>query len=99
MTWDFLTQTALIGAVPAVENLDVERSSETSEWVPLFNGKNLDGWYSFLRKSGKNNDPTKAIRVEEGMLHILGNGVTTEEAEPGYLSSEQEFGDCRIRVE
>ena len=37
---------------------------------PLFNGKNLNGWYSFLRSKGKNNDPEKVFSIENGTLHI-----------------------------
>ena len=33
------------------------------------------------------------------MLHILGNEVTAEPVEPGYLSTNQEFENVHIRVE
>ena len=66
-------------------------------WIQLFNGRNLDGWYTFLSKSGKNNDPAQSIRVDNGMIHILGN--PTGAAEPGYLATNQEFSDYRLRLE
>jgi hypothetical protein len=68
-------------------------------WTDLFNGKNLDGWYSFLQKSGKNNDTRHIFRVERGMIHIL--GLPTDGAAPefGYLATEREFSHCRIRAE
>ena len=34
---------------------------------PLFNGKDLKGWYSFLKSKGKNNDPEKVFAVEKGL--------------------------------
>jgi len=39
---------------------------------PLFNGKNFDGWYSFLTSKGKNNDTEKIFSIEDGVLHISG---------------------------
>ncbi|MGH9549154.1 MAG: hypothetical protein ACRD3W_07265, partial [Terriglobales bacterium] len=42
---------------------------ESEGWVPLFNGKNLEGWYSYLDSSGRNKDPKGAFKVENGMIH------------------------------
>ena len=39
------------------------------------------------------------VLMEQEMLHIMGNEVTTEPAEPGYLATNQEFENVHIRVE
>ena len=62
------------------------------EFKPLFNGKNLDGWYSFLRTKGKNNDPEKIFNIEKGILHISGK-------EFGYICTEREFTNFHLLVE
>jgi len=59
---------------------------------PLFNGKNLDGWHSFLKSKGKNNDPEKVFTVENGLLHITGK-------EFGYLCTEKEYSNFHLVVE
>ena len=59
---------------------------------PLFNGKNLNGWYSFLSTKGKNNDPEKVFIVENGLLHISGK-------EFGYICTERIFKDFHLAVE
>jgi hypothetical protein len=69
------------------------------EWVNLFNGKNLDGWYTFLASSGRNNDPKRIFKVERGMIHILDQPPTEESQEYGYLGTEREFSNCHIRAE
>jgi hypothetical protein len=47
------------------------RTASTAErWVPLFNGRNLDGWYTFLQKHGKNQDPDHVIAIEDGAIHL-----------------------------
>ena len=59
---------------------------------PLFNGINLDGWYSFLRTKGKNSDPEKVFTIEDGLLHISGK-------EFGYISTEKEYRNFHLAVE
>ena len=66
-------------------------------WVSLFNGRNLDGWYTFLGRSGKNNDPGY-VRVEQGMIHFYGNDIKGN-PEPGFLATTQESSDYHFRVE
>jgi hypothetical protein len=75
------------------------QTSKDDGWAPLFNGKNFDGWYTFLPSTGKNNDPKKVFKWENGMVHILDIPESDEKQEFGYLSSEREFSNCRIRVE
>jgi hypothetical protein len=62
------------------------------EMKPLFNGKNLDGWYSFLKTKGKNNDPEKVFSIENGLLHISGK-------EFGYICTEKEYTNFHLAVE
>jgi hypothetical protein len=82
----------------AQSGVAVEKASNGG-WVQLFNGRNLDGWYTFLSKSGKNNDPGGSVRVENGMIHILGNPAARDRAEAGYLATNEEYANYRLRVE
>src|SRR5215471_13472883 len=69
-------------------------------WITLFNGKNLDGWYSFLMKTGKNSDPKGIFKVENGMIHVLGTNEPLASLEGwGYLATSEEYEDVRIHVE
>ncbi len=58
----------------------------------LFNGKNLDGWYTFLKGQGKNTDPKKVFTVENGMIRISGE-------EWGCITTNEEFSDYKLFVE
>ena len=58
----------------------------------LLNGKDLKGWYSFLTTKGKNNDPEKVFKMENGLLHISGK-------EFGYICTEKEFENFHLAVE
>lgn len=69
-------------------------------WISLFNGRDLSGWYTMLQKSGRGvAEQRKVVAIEDGMLHILGNEVSAEPAEAGYIATNQEFENVHIRVE
>lgn len=59
---------------------------------PLFNGKNLKGWHSFLKSKGKNNDPEQVFSVENGLLKITGK-------EFGYVVTDKSFQDFHLVAE
>jgi hypothetical protein len=72
----------------------------TDGWISLFNGRNLDGWYTFLQNSGRSVAETRGmVTIEEGLLHIMGNQATGQNAEAGYIATDREFENVRIRVE
>lgn len=63
----------------------------SQQFKPLFNGKNLDGWYSFLKTNGKN-DPDTVFSVTEGLLKITGK-------EFGYIVTEKSFTNFHLITE
>ena len=62
------------------------------EFKPLFNGKDLSGWYSFLKNKGKNNDSNQVFTVNNGLLHITGQDF-------GYIVTNKTFTDFHLIVE
>ena len=50
----------------------VHHAAADDGWIPLFNGKNFDGWYTYVQSTGKNNDPTHVFKVEDkiGRAHV-----------------------------
>ncbi len=62
------------------------------EPIQLFNGHNLDGWYTFLQHSGKNNDPKDVFTVNDGMIRISGE-------EWGCITTLDEYKDYRLVTE
>ena len=64
--------------------------------VFAFNGKDLDGWYTYLN-GPKYEDPDKVFTVLDGMLHISGQGfggITTKQTFKNYhLVAEFKWGD------
>jgi len=69
-------------------------------WVSLINGRNLESFYTMLDKSGKGVAEKKGmVTFENGLLHIMGNLVTDEPQEPGYLATTREFSNYHLRAE
>ncbi len=60
--------------------------------IKLFNGKNLDGWYTYIKDRGKNTDPKKVFTVQNRMIRISGE-------EFGCITSNDEFENYKITVE
>jgi hypothetical protein len=75
-------------------------SAGADGWISLLNFRNLDGLYTFIQKSGRGAAEAKGmVTFENGMLHIMGNLVTDEPAEPGYIATNQEYENYRLRAE
>lgn len=68
-----------------------EQSAQT-DIIKLFNGKNLDGWYTFLKDKGINNDPEGIFSIQDGNLRILGKGN-------GYIATKNEYENFKLTVE
>ena len=62
------------------------------DFKPLFNRKDLNGWYSFIKNKGKNNDSNQVFTVSAGMLHITGQDF-------GYIVTEKSFTDFHLVAE
>lgn len=62
-------------------------SNSGKDVIELFNGENLDGWYTWLRGIGKNKDPQNVFSVEDGKIKITGEiwgCITTEKEYENY---------------
>ena len=68
------------------------KQADVKKFKPLFNGKDLSGWYSFLKTNGKNNDVDTVFSVNKSLLKITGK-------EFGYIVTEKTFTDFHLVVE
>jgi type 1 glutamine amidotransferase len=68
-------------------------------WMPLFNGENLDGWYTYRVRDGKNNDVQHVFKVENGTIHVLDVPDPATPQPNGYLATNEEFRNYRLRLE
>jgi hypothetical protein len=92
----------IAGIAPAQQTAamsDTLPSGGADGWTQLFNGRDLTGWYTYFPSVGKDKDPKGFVKVEDGMLHLMGNEVTGENVEQGYMATNHVFSNCRFRAE
>ncbi len=85
--------TALALASPA------DPTAAKENWTPLFNGRDLTGWYTFLQKHGKNSDPDRVITIEDGAIHLYKHAADASTVVMGYIGTEGEYGDYHLRFQ
>jgi hypothetical protein len=84
---------ALIGVVDLeLAAQDAPAASGEAGVIHLFNGKDLGGWYTFLKDRGRDTDPQKVFTVGDGMLRISGE-------ELGCVTSVNEYENYRLIFE
>lgn len=79
-------------------NLSQPQESEP-KWIPLFNGKDLNGWDFKITGYPINYDPANTFRVRDGLLQVSYERYDTFGAKFGHLFHEQTFSKYRLRAE
>jgi hypothetical protein len=58
----------------------------------LFNGKNLDGFHTFLKGIGVNKDPDNNFMIEDSTLHVLGKDL-------GYAITDKGYSNYHFKID
>ncbi len=82
-----------VGQEPARPAAPAERRT------PLFNGRDLTGWSTFLEKHGKNQDPDRVITIEDGAIHLYKEAPEGSHVVMGYIATEKEYGNYHLRLQ
>ena len=91
----------VLSAAPVCLAVDAEKTSQQADdgFRPLFNGKNLDGWYTFLQKHGHDSDPDKIITIEDGVIHLYKHAKHGDKVVQGYIGTNDKHRDYHFRVQ
>src|ERR1700733_8879431 len=65
---------------------------KSQQYTPLFNGKNLDGWYIFLTGKLVDQDPDSTFTVQDSMIHASGKDF-------GYISTKNSYKNFHLSLE
>lgn len=92
-----LTAFAVFAAAPASVRAQTKADSG---WVPLFNGKDFDGFYTHFYTIGVI-DITKqdAFLIDSGMIHVPRSKSTGYTGNQGHLFTRKEYSWYKVRVE
>ena len=91
-----LTLLAIPLAAPASATAE---EGKAEKWVPLFNGKNLDGWIPKIRGHEAGENFGNTFRVEDGLLKVRYDAYDKFDERFGHLFYEKPFSHYRLRVE
>lgn len=71
----------------------------SADWTPLFNGKDLTGFSTFIGGQGKDKDPEGYFKVKDGMIHVLDIPISDARKEFGYFATIQSYGDFHLKAQ
>lgn len=71
----------------------------TEDWIPLFNGRNLDGWTPKITGHVLGDNYADTFRVEGGVLKVDYAGYAAFEQRFGHLFYERPYSYYRLRID
>jgi hypothetical protein len=74
-------------------------SKQTEEWIPLFNGENLDGWDIKISGHELNENYGNTFSVVDGILKVSYDEYEEFGDRFGHIFFNQEFTHFKLRVE
>ncbi len=81
-----------------VDRLEPAAAAAAPEWVPLFNGRDLDGWIPKITGFELGTNFADTFRVEDGLLRVDYSGYEQFDGRFGHLFFEQPFDHYDLRV-
>lgn len=90
----FSLLTLIFVTVSAAQN----SSANQEEWIPLFNGENLDGWIPKIRGFAAGENAYETFRVEDGLLKVRYDQYPAFDETFGHLFYDQFFDYYKLRV-
>ena len=74
-------------------------ADDKNNWTPLFNGKDLDGWYRFVDGQAEDRDPNQIFTVHDGMLHIYRDVADGAQAPFGWVATKKHYANYHLRLQ
>ena len=68
-------------------------------WIPLFNGKNLDGWTPKIKGYNLGENYADTFRVENGVLKVAYDKYSRFDGKFGHLFYKTPYSHYRLRIE
>ncbi len=85
--------------VLAMTSRTLGQNSQNDDWIPLFNGQNFDGWYTYLQSSGKNQDPNHVFQIHDKTIHLYKDNEANQPAPVGYFASDLEYSYYHLQFQ
>ena len=89
----------LVLALSACQSSPEADTSSQSQWISLFNGKNLDGWTPKFKGYEAGVNLNNTFRVEDGLLTVSYDDWKKFGSAFGHLFTNKAYSNYRLRVE
>ena len=90
--------TLLITALMLAIVFSCQTKPDNEEWIPLFNGENLDGWDIKIAGYELNHNFGNTFRVEDGLLKVCYDEYDEFTGQFGHIFYDEPFSHYRLRV-
>jgi hypothetical protein len=87
----------LLLAAPACK--PQQKASGDTGWIPLFNGKDLNGWNLKIAGYPLNENYRDIFSVRDGILRVSYDQLDSFRGEFGHLFTQQTFSHYKLRIE
>ena len=98
-----MRDTALVAfglvALGAAAGAGASETAGDGDWIPLFNGHDLDGWTAKIRHHEPGDNYADTFRVEDGLLTVSYDGYEAFDDRFGHLFYKQPLSHYRLRLE
>ncbi|MBX3439992.1 MAG: DUF1080 domain-containing protein [Planctomycetaceae bacterium] len=88
----------IVGSLLAVGR-STSHAAEPEQWIPLFNGRDLEGWTPKIRGYDLGVNFGDTFRVEDGVLKVAYDAYDAFDERFGHLFYNQPYSHYRLRVE
>lgn len=75
------------------------KAPKSSDWIPLFNGKDLTGWDVKIAGYKMNDNYKNTFRAEDGMLRVKYDGYDRFDGRYGHLYYKEPFSHYKLKFE
>ena len=90
---------AIVAAVACGALVQAPAPVPRSDWIQLFNGKNLDGWDVKISGHDLNDNFANTFRVEDGLLKVRYDGYQSFNNQFGHIFYKKPFSRYVVAVE
>jgi len=89
----------LIGFCLCAPASGLQSGPDREDWIPLFNGRNLENWIVKIRHHDAGVNFGDTFRVEDGVIQVRYDQYKTFDAQFGHLFYKEPFSHYRLRLE
>jgi hypothetical protein len=88
-----------LGLALAAPAAPAQEPKKDPEWVPLFNGKNLDGWTPKIKGFELGDNHLDTFRVSDGAIQVNYDKYDKFDNKFGHLFYKDKFAHYRLKIE